>query len=504
MNNFCHTTLSLALVSGFSLALLSASGQSAAPAASSTPARDATTASPMAAATAAAEKLSTEQFKAIAEEGFIYGLPLVMNYAVMYEYAVDKSGSQFKAPFNQIKNEARVYTYKDTAVVTANSDTPYSFLWLDLRAEPMVISVPAAPKDRYISVMLADAHTYNYGYMGSRATGGKAGKYMVAGPDWKGEKPGGIDKVFRSLTPFSLAAFRTQLFDPADMPNVEKIQAEYKAEPLSAFLGQPAPAAAPTIDFLPATAAGIKDNFWNFLNAALEYIPVAEEDRDIRARLAGIGIGPGKTLDMEALSPERQKAVLEAMAAGDDKVSTYLASGMTDVNGWQLGSLPGDRAHYDGDWVMRAATAKAGIYGNDAAEAVYPLGRADVDGNIIDTSQHNYTLTFAEGQMPPVNAFWSVTMYYGKSQLMVENPINRYLVNTSMVRDMEKNADGSVTIYIQKDSPGKAREANWLPAPDDTAYLVMRLYWPKPANAPLSVLPVGKGTWQPPGVVLVK
>jgi hypothetical protein len=273
--------------------------------------------------------------------------------------------------------------------------------------------------------MLADAHTYNYGYMGSRATGGKAGKYMVAGPDWNGEKPDGIDKVFRSLTPFSLAAFRTQLFDPADMPNVEKIQAGYKAKPLSAFLGQPAPAAAPTIDFLPATAAGIKENFWNYLNAALELIPVAEEDRDIRARPAGIGIGPGKTFDMKALSAERQKALLEAMAAGDDKVSTYLASGMTDVNGWQLGSLPGDRAHYDGDWVMRAATAKAGIYGNDAAEAVYPLGRADVDGNIIDTSQHNYTLTFADGQMPPVNAFWSVTMYYGKSQLMVENPINR-------------------------------------------------------------------------------
>ena len=122
--------------------------------------------------------------------------------------------------------------------------------------------------------------------------------------------------------------------------------------------------------------------------------------------------------------------MVEAMKAGDTKVDTYLASGMTDVNGWQLGSLPGNQAHYNGDWVMRAATAKAGIYGNDAAEAVYPLGRLDVDGNTLDTSKHNYTLTFAADNMPPVNAFWSVTMYYGKSQLMVENPINRYLVNT--------------------------------------------------------------------------
>ncbi|KAA0890312.1 DUF1254 domain-containing protein [Pusillimonas sp. ANT_WB101] len=455
-----------------------------------------------AAAAAPASALSTEQFKSIVEEGFIYGLPLVMNYAIMNEYAVDPKSSQFKAPFNHIKSLARVFTYEDTAVVTANSDTPYSFLWLDLRTEPVVISVPAVPKDRYYSVMLADSHTYNYGYIGSRATGVDAGSYMVVGPDWKGEKPAGINKVFTSLTPFSLAAFRTQLIDPTDIPNVEKVQAQFKAEPLSAFLGQPAPSVAPKIDFLPATTAGIKANFWNYLGAALQYIPQADEDKGVRAKLAQIGVGPGKTFDMKALSPERQQAMAEAMKAGDEKVDTYLASGMTNVNGWQLGSLPGDRAHYNGDWVMRAATAKAGIYGNDADEAVYPLGRVDTKGQTIDTSKHNYTLTFADGQMPPVNAFWSVTMYDGKSQLLIKNPINRYLVNTAMASDMTKNADGSVTIYIQKDSPGKAKEANWLPAPDDTAYLVMRLYWPKPATEALSVLPVGKGTWQPPGVVV--
>ena len=429
------------------------------------------------------------EVRAIAEEGFIYGLPLVMNYAIMNEYAVDPNSSQFKAPFNQIKNLARVFTYKDTAVVTANSDTPYSFLGLAVRAEPIVISVPAVSGDRYYSVMLADGHTYNYGYSGSRATGNKAGNYMIVGPDWTGEKPAGIDKVFQSLTPFSLAAFRTQLIDPADMPNVEKIQA---------------PVSATDPGFLPATTAGIKANFWTYLGAALEYVPEADEDKDIRTKLASIGIAPGKKFDVQNLSPELQQAMVEAMKAGDKKIDTYLASGMTDANGWQLGSLPGDRDHYNGDWVMRAATAKAGIYGNNAAEAVYPLGRLDVDGNTIDTSKHNYTLTFAAGQMPPVNAFWSVTMYYGKSQLMVENPINRYLVNTAMASPMKKNADGSLTIYIQKDSPGKDKEANWLPAPNDTAYLVMRLYWPKPATEALSVLPVGKGTWTPPGVVVAK
>ena len=153
--------------------------------------------------------------KAIAEEGFIYGLPIVMNYAVMYEYAVDRESGQFKAPFNQIKNEARVFTYEDTAVVTPNSDTPYSFAWLDLRAEPIILSVPAVDKDRYYSVMLNDGNTYNYGYIGSRATGSEAGDYMVVGPDWQGEAPKGIKKVFRSSTQFSncrlpYAAFRSR------------------------------------------------------------------------------------------------------------------------------------------------------------------------------------------------------------------------------------------------------------------------------------------------------
>src|SRR5512137_2130085 len=159
------------------------------------------------------------QTKAIAEEGFIYGLPIVMNYAVMYEYAIDRDSGQFKAPFNEIKNEARVYTYKDTAVITPNSDTPYSMLWLDLRAEPMVLSVPAVEKGRYYSVMLCDGNTYNYGYIGSRATGTDPGDYLVAGPDWQGEVPAGIKQVFRSSTQFSAAAYRTQLFNFEDMPN---------------------------------------------------------------------------------------------------------------------------------------------------------------------------------------------------------------------------------------------------------------------------------------------
>jgi hypothetical protein len=440
--------------------------------------------------------------KAIAEEGFIYGLPIVMNYAVMNEFVLDKNSGQYKGPFNAMYNEARVFTYKDTAVVTPNSDTPYSMLWLDLRAEPMVISVPAVAKKRYYSVQLIDGNVYNYGYIGSRATGNDAGNYLVAGPDWKGEMPAGIKKVFQSSTPFALTIFRTQLFNVKDMPNVVKVQAGYKAQPLSAFLKQAAPPAAPKIDFPPATTAGIKANFYAYLDAALQFVPITPENKDIRARLASIGIGPGKTFEFKDLSLEHKAAVLLAMKEGDDKVDKYLATGMKQVNGWKIGSLFGDSAFYKGDWLMRAAAAKGGIYGNDASEAMYPMTRWDATGDTLDGSKHNYTLTFPAGQLPPVNAFWSVTMYDGKTQLLIKNPINRYLVNSPMLPNMKKNKDGSLTLYIRKDSPGKAKESNWLPAPDGPIYMVMRLYWPK--TEPPSVLPPGEGSWQPPGVMVTK
>ena len=436
--------------------------------------------------------------RAIAEEGFIYGLPLVMNYAVMNEFVVDKNSGQYKAPFNTISNEARVFTYKDTAVVTPNSDTPYSMLWLDLRAEPMVIAVPAVAKQRYYSVQLIDGNAYNFGYIGSRATGIEAGSYLVVGPGWTGDTPAGISKVFRSTTPFALTIFRTQLFNPGDMPNVEKVQAGYKAEPLSTFAKRAAPPAAPAIDFLPATTAGIKANFYEYLGAALQYVPETPEDKAIRARLATIGIGPGKTFDFKDLSLEHKAAVLLGMKEGDDKVEKYLASGMGDVNVWKVGSLFGDRTFYNGDWLKRAAAAKGGIYGHDAVEATYPMTRVDAAGKTLDAGKHNYTLTFPAGQLPPVNSFWSVTMYDGKTQLLIRNPIDRYLINSPMLPALKRNPDGSLTLYIQKDSPGKALEANWLPGPDGPIYLVMRLYWPK--ETPPSVLPAGQGTWKPPGI----
>jgi hypothetical protein len=436
--------------------------------------------------------------KAIAEEGFIYGLPIVMNYAVMYEYVVDRDSGQFKAPFNQIKNEARVFTYKDTAIVTPNSDTPYSLLWMDLRAEPMVLSVPAVDKSRYYAVMLTDGNTFNYGYIGSRATGNEAGDYMVVGPDWRGGTPAGIKKVFRSSTQFSIAAYRTQLFNAADMPNVIKVQAGYKAEPLSAYLKQPAPPAAPAINFPKINAAMVKTGFFKYLDFALQFAPPGPEEKAIRAKLARIGVGAGKTFDFKDLSLEHKAEVVLAMKDGEAKVEHYLSTGVKQINGWKVGSFFGDRAFFNGNWLERAAAAKGGIYGNDAIEAMYPLTKTLADGEVLDGSKHKYVLTFHAGQLPPVNAFWSVTMYDGKTQLLIKNPINRYLINSPMLPSMKTDADGSLTLYIQKDSPGADKESNWLPAPDDPIYLVMRLYWPK--MTPPSILPPGEGTWKPPAL----
>ena len=438
--------------------------------------------------------------KNIAEAGFIFGLPIVMNYGVMYEFVVDKTSGQYKAPFNTIKNEANVFTYKDTAVVTPNSDTPYSMLWLDLRAEPMVISVPAIERERYYSVQLCDGNTYNYGYIGTRTTGSDAGTFMVTGPDWKGATPPGIKQVFGSGTQFSIAIFRTQLFAPDDIENVRQIQAGYVAQPLSAYLKQPAPPAAPAVSFPRIDKELAKKDFFAYLDFALQFAPAAPNETEIRTQLARIGIGPGKTFNFKDLPLKEKLEIAIGMKQGLRKVEAAVGKAGAVVNGWNVSGLPGDSAHYNGDWLGRAAAAQAGIYGNSPEEATYPFTRKDSTGKALNGNRNKYTLTFAAGELPPVDAFWSVTMYDGKTQLLIENPIDRYLINTPMLSKMKKNADGSVTLYIQNKSPGPEHESNWLPAPAGPIYLVMRLYWPK-TSAP-SILPAGKGTWQPPGVAL--
>jgi hypothetical protein len=447
----------------------------------------------------AQEKLEKGEAKAIAEEAFVYGFPLVMNYSVMYESFIDKASSQYKCPFNQLYNTARVFTPKDTAVVTPNSDTPYSFFCADLRAEPVVFTVPEIEKSRYFSVQLVDWYTFNIGYVGSRTTGNGGGSYLIVGPSGKGEKPKGIDKVFRCETEFAFAIIRTQLFNPDDIENVKKVQAGYKLQPLSSFLKTPAPPAAPEIKWPKIAKKLAESDPFAYLNFLLQFCPPdgsADVEKPLRARFARIGIEAGKPFAVDKLTAD-QKAELEmGLKSGLEKIKKQVETVGKDENGWRVGSAFGDRAFYKGDWTLRAAAAMAGIYGNDAVEALYPLLATDSEGNKPDCSKKRYTLTFPKGELPPSNAFWSVTMYNAKTQLLIENPIHRYLINSPMLPDLKKNEDGSLTIYIQKDSPGKEKESNWLPAPDGPIYVVMRLYWPKEEAL--------NGKWKPPALTPVK
>jgi hypothetical protein len=447
----------------------------------------------------AQEKLAKDEAKQITEEAFIYGFPMVMGYGILYEYAVDTKSDQYKAPFNQIYNTAHVYTPKDTAVVTPNSDTPYSFVWADLRAEPVVLSVPEVEKGRYYSVMLADMYSCNYGYIGSRATGNGAGTFMIAGPNWKGETPAGVKKVFRCETGFSLVLYRTQLFGPGDIDNVKKVQAGYKVQTLSAYLNKGAPPAAPAITWPKIDKRLAEADPFAYLSFVLQFCAPtgpAQVEKPLRDRFAKIGIEAGKPFPLAQLTAEQKGALEAGIKSGLEKIKQKVATLGKDENGWRVGGFQGDRTFYKGDWTLRAAAAMAGIYGNDEVEALYPLLATDSEGNKPDCSKNRYTLTFPKGQLPPVHAFWSVTMYDGKTQLLIENPINRYLINSPMLPDMKKNEDGSLTIYLQKDSPGKVKESNWLPAPDGPIYLVMRLYWPKQEAL--------KGDWKPAAVTRVK
>jgi hypothetical protein len=455
---------------------------------------------PMVSAQPAAAKLSPAEVQAIAEEGFVYGLPMVMDYAVMYDFIINRNSAAWKAPFNTMRNEPRVFTSADTTVVTPNSDTPYSFVWADLRAEPIVITVPEIDPKRYYSVMMVDNNTFNYGIIGTRTTGNGAGNFMIVGPKWQGNTPAGIKKVFRSTTEFSLVIFRTQLFNPQDMPNVEKVQAGYQARTLSAFTGKPAPAAAPKIDWPAINPELTRTRFFEYLDLVLDFAPPSPEEAAIRAKLARIGVGTKGRFDPSALSPEVRAAIAEGMKAGSDKVDARVSTLGYEINGWRVSSAFGNRAFFNGDWLLRAAAARAGIYGLDAEEAMYPMARNASDGSLLDGSKHKYTITFPKGQLPPVNAFWSVTMYDGKTQFLVANPLDRYLINSTMLGGMKLGADGSLTIYLQKDSPGKDKESNWLPAPNGPMFIAMRLYWPK--TEPPSILPPEKGTWSPPNVVV--
>jgi hypothetical protein len=266
--------------------------------------------------TQAQTEITPAQARAIAKEAYIYANPVVDSYRVIHGYFLDPDDPEFKAPLNEIKNIPRVYTHEDKAVQTPNSDTPYSWLGLDLRAEPMVLSVPEIEKERYFSIQLIDLYTHNFAYIGSRTTGNEGGSFLIAGPGWKGDIPKGITKVFRPETELMLAVYRTQLIGPDDLEKVKSIQAGYKVQPLSAFLGKPAPEAAATIDFIePVSQDELRKSpkVFEQLNFVLQFSPTHPSEEELMKRFAKLNIGAGMTFDWDSFSPEIQAAIGEGI-----------------------------------------------------------------------------------------------------------------------------------------------------------------------------------------------
>jgi hypothetical protein len=341
----------------------------------------------------------------------------------------------------------------------------------------MVLGVPAIDPKRYYVFQLMDLYTFNFDYLGSRTTGNKGGHYLIAGPDWEGQPPPGIDRVIRAETQLVALIGRTQLFGPADMENVRKIQASYRLQPLSSFTGSAPPPAAPKVDWiapLPAKDTRTAPEFFDQLAFLLQFAPVHPSEQHLRDRFAQIGVVPGNGIDLASLSPELRQALIDGMSDGQKQIDSRRAAvtGRTD-------QLFGTREELNNDYIARATGAQIGIGGNSRVEAIYRTYEMDADDEILDGSDRRYVLRFGKDQLPPVQAFWSVTLYRMPEQLLAKNRLDRYLINSPMLPGLKRDADGGLTMYIQKDPPPRGLESNWLPAPDGPFMLVARYYWPK-------------------------
>ena len=431
----------------------------------------------------AAEALVKEkEAQETAIEGYIYAYPLVtmeMTRRVMTN--VDTPAGS-KAPMGQF---ARLRTYPavdDHSVTAPNADTLYTLTWLDVSKEPWVVSVPDM-KDRYYLLPMLDGWTNVFQDPGKRTTGTKAQKYAITGPGWSGTLPAGVTEY---KAPTGMVWILGRIYctgTPDDYKAVHALQDQVSAVPLSAY-GKPYKPAAAKVDPAIDMKAAPRDQV-NAMDAAayfklfaelLKTNPPSAEDAPMVAKLAKIGIVPGQDFDASKLEPAVAKGIAAAPKHGQDKISAYLKEAI----------VTGD-AKVEHGWLF---FSKTGLYGTGYRnqDAVYPTSEGP-DLLKKYSGAQKYVAHFKKGELPPANAFWSITMY-DKDYFFVPNPINRYTVSSR--NKFKVNPDGSIDLYIQKESPGKDKEQNWLPAPSDTFVLMMRLYWP--SEKPPSIL---DGTWKP-------
>ncbi len=435
------------------------------------------------------EELTPDQAKELAIEAYIYGYPLVtmdLTKQVMTNVA---EPDKMKAPVGQFIN-ARSYptaAFKD--VTAPNADTLYSTAWLNLKEEPWVLHVPDEAERYYLMPMLS-GWTEVFADPGTRTTGTGAADWAITGPDWKGTLPAGL-KEYKSPTNMVWVIGRTYCSGTAeDFAAVHKIQDEYSLKPLS-FFGKsytpPKGVVDPKIDMATPVRKQVNQldaaTFFNRLALLLKDNPPAKEDAPLIAKFAQIGIVPGLPFDQTKLNPTILATVEKA---AQDKIRGYLDKGLIETNGWTYTKVTG---RYGNNYVDRALVAAIGLGANRPQDAIYPISSHDSESKPLNGS-NKYVIHFEKGKLPPVKGFWSLTMYTDQ-YYFVDNALNRYALSQ---RDpLKTNPDGSVDLYIQHDSPGKEKEANWLPAPTGDFILMFRLYWPDEA--------ILNGSWKPPAIV---
>ncbi len=420
-------------------------------------------------------------------DAYIWGYPTVDCHSVISRQVLDPASPDFRAPFNDFGHARSLATPEDRAVVALNVDTPYSYLWMDLRAEPIVVTVPAADEGRYVALELFDLSTYIVGYVSPRTTGHAGGDFLIAGPSWHGAVPDGIKSAFRVPTEIAFALCRTQLFDAADMPNVRRIQDGYRARPLSACVGStPPPRPAPFVDVAPVDVRKDKGSvgFFSVLNAMLQYMPPLPEETAVRQRFARAGVSAGASFPE---SGGLADAARTGMSIGLHEM--YARAGTIRSSAEIFGS----REFLGDDYLSRACGALLGIFGNAQEEYLGVGYQTDAEGELFN-GHKRYEIRFEADDMPPVDAFWSLTVYTADGFLYA-NEIDRYVVNSPMVPALTRDAGGSFTLYVQHERPPNDALPNWLPVPDGEFGLTFRCYQPRQA--------ILDGAWVAPPVTPV-
>lgn len=446
---------------------------------------------------ASKEQLKDDEIVQIATDAYFYAYPLVLMDVTRQVSTNCKvaEGAKMRAPMNQF---AHVPTFPDasfTDVVRPNADTLYSTIFFDVTKEPLVVHVPNSGGRYYLLPML-DMWTDVFASPGKRTTGTAKQTFAIVGPSWKGKLPKGV-RLIRSPTGMGWMIGRTQTNGKADYANVHKFQAGLKAVPLSAWGKDYTPPKGKVDPKISSTSPNEQvakmdaATFFARFAKLTKHNPPHANDYPILARMKRIGIEPGQAFDLSKASPRVQKALKKAVVIAQKKLREGLAKAGTKVNYWNILTSP--IGTYGTDYYRRALIAYGGLGANVLEDAFYPTAYTDADGKQFD-SAWKYVLHFKKNEIPPVRAFWSLTMYNDK-QAFAANSINRYAIGD---RDKLKfNSDGSLTLYIQRKSPGKSKESNWLPAPKSGGFSMnLRLYWPK-QNAL-------DGTWKPPAVKRVK